>query len=77
MHGFRVRSSRHIPHLPPNWYQDEQPDRASIDLFILHEGTVVEVVTDFGDWNEILLSDGSKGWIRGEQIKRVSFRSDE
>ena len=53
------------------------PDRASIDLFILHEGTVVEVVTDFGDWNEILLSDGSKGWIRGEQIKRVTFRSDE
>ncbi|MBR2060334.1 MAG: tetratricopeptide repeat protein [Tidjanibacter sp.] len=49
------------------------PDRASIDLFILHEGTVVEVATDFGEWNEIVLSDGSKGWIRSEQIKRVAF----
>lgn len=50
------------------------PDRASIDLFILHEGTVVEVATDFGEWNEIVLSDGSKGWIRSEQIKRVAFQ---
>ncbi len=49
------------------------PDRAGIDLFILHEGTAVEVVTEFGDWNEIVLSDGSKGWIRGDQIERVTF----
>ncbi len=49
------------------------PDRAGIDLFILHEGTSVEVVTEFGDWREILLSDGSKGWIRSEQIECVSF----
>lgn len=33
------------------------------DLFVIHEGTKVTVTDAVGDWNEIRLPDGNKGWI--------------
>ncbi|MCR5519211.1 MAG: BatD family protein [Bacteroidales bacterium] len=38
------------------------------DLFILHEGTVVEILDTVGDWSNIRLSDGREGWIKSAQI---------
>jgi tetratricopeptide (TPR) repeat protein len=39
------------------------PDNSGTDLFVLHEGTKVSVEDEVGDWLEIRLSDGNKGWI--------------
>ena len=39
------------------------PDASGSDLFILHEGTKVSVERKVGEWLEIRLSDGNKGWI--------------
>lgn len=39
------------------------PDASGTDLFVLHEGTKVTVGEELGDWYEITLSDGNKGWI--------------
>ena len=39
------------------------PDKSGNDLFILHEGTKVTVEDEVGEWTEIRLSDGNKGWI--------------
>lgn len=39
------------------------PDESGTDLFVLHEGTTVEVETKVGEWSEVRLSDGNKGWI--------------
>jgi tetratricopeptide (TPR) repeat protein len=39
------------------------PDNSGTDLFILHEGTKVTTGEKVGDWFEIRLSDGNKGWI--------------
>jgi len=38
------------------------------DLFILHEGTRVEILDSVGDWSNIRLSDGREGWLKTEQI---------
>lgn len=39
------------------------PDAAGTDLFVLHEGTKVTIEDKVGEWFEIRLSDGNKGWI--------------
>ncbi len=39
------------------------PDSSGTDLFVLHEGTKVIVGEKVGEWYEIRLSDGNKGWI--------------
>lgn len=39
------------------------PDSSGTDLFILHEGTKVSIEDEVGEWLEIRLSDGNKGWV--------------
>ena len=39
------------------------PDQSGNDLFVLHEGTKVTVEDEVGEWLEIRLSDGNKGWV--------------
>jgi tetratricopeptide (TPR) repeat protein len=39
------------------------PDSSGTDLFVLHEGTKVTVEDAVGEWLEIRLSDGNKGWV--------------
>jgi tetratricopeptide (TPR) repeat protein len=39
------------------------PDNSGTDLFVLHEGTRVSIEDEVGEWFEIRLSDGNKGWI--------------
>ena len=39
------------------------PDKSGNDLFVLHEGTKVTVEDEVGEWFEIRLSDGNKGWV--------------
>jgi tetratricopeptide (TPR) repeat protein len=39
------------------------PDNSGTDLFVLHEGTKVSIEDEVGEWLEIKLSDGNKGWV--------------
>jgi len=39
------------------------PDSSGTDLFVLHEGTKVSIEDEVGEWYEIRLSDGNKGWV--------------
>lgn len=39
------------------------PEASSKDLFVLHEGTKVEVMDSYGQWSEIRIADGNEGWI--------------
>ncbi len=47
------------------------PDASGNDLFVLHEGTKVWLEDKISDWNEIKLSDGSKGWIKTEEFEVI------
>lgn len=47
------------------------PDRTSKELFILHEGTKVELLGEFGEWSEIRIADGNEGWIRTTSIEKI------
>ena len=47
------------------------PDISGTDLFVIHEGTKVWVDDEISGWNEIKLSDGSKGWLKTEDIESI------
>ncbi len=40
------------------------PDESSKAIFVLHEGTKVSVLDNVGEWEQVKLSDGKKGWIK-------------
>lgn len=47
------------------------PDRSATDLFVLHEGTKVEVLTEVDEWVEVVIADGKKGWTERKNIEEI------
>lgn len=47
------------------------PDDSGTDLFVLHEGTKVMIEDEVGEWFEIRLSDGNKGWIPSNSMEII------
>ena len=47
------------------------PDRTATDLFVLHEGTKVRVTAQVGDWSEVVIADGNKGWTESKNIEKI------
>ena len=47
------------------------PDESGTDLFVLHEGTKVSIEDEVGEWYEIRLSDGNKGWIPANSLNII------
>lgn len=47
------------------------PDRAATDLFILHEGTEVEISNTLDGWCEVTIADGKKGWTEHQKIEVI------
>jgi tetratricopeptide (TPR) repeat protein len=47
------------------------PDGSAGNIFLLHEGTKVQVVDRVGDWNKIRLADGKIGWIERTAVEKI------
>lgn len=48
------------------------PSTSGTDLFVLHEGTKVQITDDtMKDWKEIKLADGKVGWVPVKTIERI------
>jgi len=47
------------------------PDENSKDIFVLHEGTKVTLLDMVADWQEIRIANGSTGWIKTSDIKKI------
>lgn len=54
-----------------NAYIKSAPSSQSEDLFILHEGTKVEVLEIFNEWTKIKLSDGMIGWLEKNAVEII------
>ena len=48
-----------------------EPNDRSEAVFLLHEGTKVNVQDALGDWKKIRLADGKIGWIPAETIREI------
>jgi tetratricopeptide (TPR) repeat protein len=47
------------------------PDESSVDLFVIHEGTKVELLDKIGEWEEIRIANGSVGWVPTEVLEEI------
>ena len=47
------------------------PDRAATDMFVLHEGTKVEISAEIDGWCEVTIADGKKGWTESAHLERI------
>jgi len=54
-----------------NAYIKSEPTKSGKDLFILHEGTKVQLKQDNNAWIQIKLSDGLIGWVEKGAFKKI------
>lgn len=47
------------------------PAENSSDLFILHAGTKVETLRPVGEWYEIRIANGNKGWLPRSSFEKI------
>lgn len=47
------------------------PDNSGNNLFILHEGTKINIKSRLGEWVEIITSDGNSGWLPANAIEVI------
>ncbi len=47
------------------------PDENSKDIFVLHEGTKVKLLDVVAEWQEIRIANGSVGWIKMSDIRKI------
>jgi tetratricopeptide (TPR) repeat protein len=47
------------------------PDEKSVDLFVLHEGTKVQLMDQIGTWYEIRIANGSVGWLPSTSLEKI------
>lgn len=57
--------------MTPSVTVKSSPDVSGTDLFVIHEGTKIWIQDKIGSWKQIKLSDGSKGWLKDEEIEKI------
>ena len=48
-----------------------EPNQQGELLFILHEGTKVQVLDSLSEWKKIRIANGSEGWFKNGEIKKL------
>lgn len=47
------------------------PDKSGTDLYQLHEGTKVTVISMLGDWFEVKPGNGNVGWVEVKHLEKI------
>ncbi len=75
---FITRHNQAIIVTPSVSIKSSPDENSGTDLFLLHEGTKVTVADELGNWREVVLSDGNRGWLKesnlimlNEEVKEV------
>jgi tetratricopeptide (TPR) repeat protein len=48
-----------------------EPQEESKDLFVLHEGTKIDILGIDGEWYKVRIADGSVGWMRLNTVRII------
>lgn len=58
--------------MAPSVVVKSTPSKTGSDLFVLHEGTRVEIRDNsLSEWAEVVLADGKQGWVEKKQIEVI------
>lgn len=55
----------------PSLTVKSSPNKNSVDLYVIHEGTKVYVIDKVEDWFEIRIANGSIGWIPQNSVRKL------
>jgi len=47
------------------------PNDNSVDLFVIHEGTKVQITDLVEGWSEVRLANGNVGWVKTETFRHI------
>ena len=47
------------------------PNQNSVDLFVMHEGSKVQIIQHLGEWYEIRIANGSVGWLKASDVRTI------
>lgn len=47
------------------------PNTNGVDLFVIHEGTKVQIIDKVGYWAEIKIANGSVGWVETKSMQLI------
>ncbi len=64
----KLTQRNHAIVISPSLTVKSSPDASGTEIFILHEGTKVEIVNTLGQWKEIQIADGTVGWVEETSI---------
>lgn len=68
-HSYNLsRNSTEAIIISPSVTVVSSPDEKGTKLFILHEGTKVDITQEENDWMEIKIVNGNIGWIKKQQL---------
>jgi len=48
-----------------------EPGESGSELFVIHSGTTVKIEEELGDYMDVQLPDGNKGWIKGDCLEKI------
>jgi hypothetical protein len=75
--GFMFSRIHHILHrdtaiiIAPAVNARSSPDVQSTNVFVLHEGTKVDITDSVQTWKEIRIANGNKGWVQGVDLEGI------
>lgn len=50
------------------------PADGGTDLFVLNEGAKVQISDQVGEWSEVTIDNGGKGWLKSSEIEPIRIR---
>lgn len=57
--------------MQPTLTVKSSPSEKGTNLFVIHEGLKVKITDKLGDWVEVKLANGNKGWLLTESIEKI------
>lgn len=66
-----IAANRYAIIMDPSVTIKSSPDELGTNVFVLHEGTRVEILERLEEWREIKIANGSKGWIVESSIGEI------
>ncbi|MDA3930124.1 MAG: SH3 domain-containing protein [Prolixibacteraceae bacterium] len=67
----KLTNHNHAIVFSPSVTVKAEPNKSSVDLFVIHEGLKVEILKVVNSWMEIKLEDGNRGWIHSDELKII------
>ncbi len=68
-HNFNANAEAII--FEPSVSVKSSPDESSTDIFVLHEGSKVEIKDQIGEWYEIRIANGNSGWLKSSVLQKI------